>query len=175
MPLEKIRLRIDAPTEHDNAGRGFYQVEEDCLYVHLGMPDQSHRFFSYLESDSVRLDMDKHGRLVFIEVNVARHRWEVDQTLREPRSAPTTDIRWLDFRQRIKEPVLSSNEVRTMLKIDFLDSESCHTYQLSETVFVEVDDSQFLKSLTVVGIIDDSAGRKIARYRKELLESEVRD
>ena len=84
MAAQAIKLRISTPTEPIPPGRGFYQLEEDSLYVQIGLFSRDRRFFSYLESKNTRLDFDREGRLIFIEVDLPRRQWPVDLQLTRP-------------------------------------------------------------------------------------------
>ena len=104
MTVERIRLRIATPIEPVMPGRGFYQLEEDALYVQVGLFSSGRRFYSFLESSNVLFDFDRLGRLIFMEVRVPRRRWEVDTTLEVPAIVQPADIRWLNFRDTIDHP-----------------------------------------------------------------------
>jgi hypothetical protein len=165
-PLEAIALKIEIPTGQLRPGRGFYQLEEDSLYVPVG-PDHKHRrFFSYLESETVRFDIDKSGRLMLLEVSYPRRHWTVEDSLTAPTIAEPADIRWLDFRATISIPELVTNKRRTRLLLRFSPHSSWRWYALAEAVFVQVDHEHRLTSLMVTDIEDDLAGRRIAAFRK---------
>lgn len=74
MAIESIKVRVSTPTEHLLLGRGFYQVDDGTLFVQIGPFQHSRHFFSYLESESVRIDIDCEGRPIFIEVGLPRQR-----------------------------------------------------------------------------------------------------
>ena len=109
MTVERIRLRIATPIEPVMPGLGFYQLEEDALYVQVGLFSSRRRFYSFLESRNVLFDFDRLGRLIFMEVRVPRRRWQIDATLQAPAVAQPADIRWLNFRDTIIEPRLTAN------------------------------------------------------------------
>jgi len=164
----KLQLRISTPTEPTAPGRGFYQLEEDALYVQVGpfIPDRA--FYSYLESDTVRFDLDRHGRLIFVEVTVPRRQWPVtDELILPPRVEPAS-IRWLDFRNTIPSPVLLTDRRRTRLLLRFLDTPPVRTLHAADSVFLQVDSDSNLTSVWICDIIDDLAGQEIAAYRKAL-------
>jgi hypothetical protein len=100
MALTRLRARIETPTRTVAPGRGFYQLEEDVLSVQLGPFAGQRQCFSSLESDLVRLDMDRWGRLIGLEVFTPRRQWPVTDP-EPPRIAEPADIRWLDFRESI--------------------------------------------------------------------------
>ncbi len=44
MSLSEIQLRIDTPTGPTKAGRGFYQLDEESLFVQIGQFTESKHF-----------------------------------------------------------------------------------------------------------------------------------
>ncbi|MBU8934802.1 MAG: hypothetical protein KOO62_12500 [candidate division Zixibacteria bacterium] len=166
------KLRFQTPTEAVITGRGFYQLEEDALYVQVGPFDNSRRFFSYLEGDHVRLDIDRHGRLIFIEVDVARRHWQVADNLCFPENARESDIRWLDFRKTITDPQLITNRLRTILRLEFACANPSRAYRPAEHIVIETDENDHLVAIWIEDIIDDLAGQEIAAYRKQVRGSE---
>jgi hypothetical protein len=168
MPLDRLKLRISTLTEPILAGQGFYQLEEDALYVQIGPFTKERRFFSYLESEHVRFDLDRQGRLIFIEVNVPRRLWRTESSIKPPTVVEPADIRWLDFRDRIKDPLLVCNPKRSHLFLRFAKIEKPRNYYLAETVIAEVNDNDELAGIWITDIIDDLAGQQIGAFRKRL-------
>jgi len=163
--IESIALKVDTPTGEVTPGRGFYQLEEEALYVQVGEYSKRRRFFNYLESDWVRFDIDKYGRLIFIEVSLPRRRWELSTQISPPTIAEPADVRWLDFRSRIAEPRLQTNKRQTHLLIDFMSHHSWRWFTLAEKVFVQTDHENRLAAVMVIDIEDDLAGEQIAAFR----------
>ena len=166
--LETISLKVNAPTGATLPGRGFYQLEEDALYVPVGEHTPDRRFFSYLESKRVRFDIDRSGCLMLIEIDFARRRWAVDETLKAPSIAEPADVRWLDFRRQMPDPELVTNSEHSVLLIRFVPNPSWQWYALAENVLVQTDPEQCLTALVVTVIEDDLAGRQIAAFRKSI-------
>jgi len=164
--LETILLKLKAPTGETLPGRGFYQLEEDALYVPVGEHNSERRFFSYLESKRVRFDIDRSGGLMLIEVDFARRRWAVDDSLKAPLIIEPADIRWLDFRQKMPDPELITNPQRSLLLIQFAPNQSSRWYSLAEDVLIQIDSNCHLNALMITTIEDDLAGRQIAAFRK---------
>lgn len=164
--LESIGLKIDSPTGQVLPGRGFYQLEEDSVYAQVGEYHNGRRFFNYLESEHVRFDIDRTGRLILIEVGLPRRRWEIDEHLAPPPIAEPADIRWLDFRSRMPEPRLIANPARTALLLQFAPGQSWRWFTLAESVFVQVDVNRNLAAVLIARIEDDLAGRQIAAFRR---------
>jgi hypothetical protein len=175
MTLRALQLRISTPTEPIPHGRGFYQLEEDTLYVQVGAFDLVRRFYSYLESDTLKLQFDRSGRLIFFALSVARRHWPVDEMLTLPDSAGTADVRWLDFRERIAEPTLQTNPRRTLLHLRFSDCSPYRTVHLADKVLLQADKNDRLVALWVDEVTDDLAGQEIAFFRKRLRPVEHED
>lgn len=167
-------LKIDAPTGQPVPGRGFYQLEEDVLYAPVGQPSAADRFFSYLESDHVRFDIAKSGRLLAIEVTTPRHRWEFDKGLTEPTIAEPADIRWLDFRTRLAEPKLLANASRNLLRIEYYHSNSWRWFALAENVLIQTNPEHQLTAVLISNIEDDLGGQRVAAFRKRLAPDQPR-
>lgn len=168
MPADSIRLRISTPTGPIPPGRGFYQLEEDALYVQVGLYAASRQFFSYLEGQQIRFDLDKEGRLIFFELAVPRRQWPVaDDGLLPPSVVEPADIRWLDFRESTGDPVILASADRTTVRLGFSDKPAERNYYLADDVIVSVDASDCLVHLWVEHIIDDLAGQEIGAFRKK--------
>jgi hypothetical protein len=164
--LATTRLKVSTPTEPIAPGRGFYQLEEDALYVQIGLFDPDFRFFSYLESESVHLELDRNARLIFIEVTQPRRHWEVSDDLMFPSVVEMADLRWLDFRESIHEPRLTANYSRTLLRVEYSTSSATRNYYLTRNVVAQVDSADHLAAIWINDIEDDLAGREIAAFRK---------
>ncbi len=160
------RLRISTPTGPIPSGRGFYQLEEETLYVQIGVFSDSRPYFSYLASTHVRFEIDRHGRLIFIEYSIPRRRWNVDPNLTAPAIIEAADIRWLQFREQITEPDVKTNTTRTNLALCFDDSRPLYNYYLGDAVLVQVNERDRLAAIWILDIVDDLAGQQIGAFRK---------
>ncbi len=161
------KLRISPPTGLVIPGRGFYQLEENSLYVQIGPYSSNGRFFSYLESNHVRFDIDKDGHLLFIEIDAGRHTWKVDSALQFPQTALPADLHWLDFRSSIPDPAIQTNADRTLVHLAFPKSIPSQFLQIADSVIVEATSDGHLAGLFVNDIEDDLAGQEIARFRQQ--------
>jgi hypothetical protein len=168
MAVRAPKVRISTPTEPILPGRGFYQLEEDALYVQIGPFLGNRRFFSYLESEKVNLHFDREGRLIFIEVDEARRRWPVSEEAKPPRVVEPADIRWLDFRSGMDQPQLLTNKRRTILKLEFGTCPQPKNFYLAEDVIAQFNDDNELCAIWISDIVDDLAGQEIAAFRKKL-------
>ena len=167
MTVTTPKLRIETPTGPLLTGRGFYQLEEESLYVQIAPFEKTRRFFSFLEAPNVRLDLDKQGRLLFIEVNLARRHWTVDPDLEPPESALPADIRWLDFRETIDAPEIFTDQRRLTMLLRFSKENIAASHLLVRNVIVETDHDNNLAAIWITDITDDLAGREISAFRKQ--------
>ncbi len=166
MTAVELRLRISTPTEPIQPGRGFYQLEEDALYVQIGLFSAHRHFYSYLENDILRLDLDKTGRLIFFELALPRRRWPVDERLKPPTIIEPADIRWLEFRDAIPETAVLTNKKRSLVRIGLSDREPARNYYLAKEVLLQVDQLDRAVAFWVTDIVDDLAGQEIGAFRK---------
>jgi hypothetical protein len=162
------RLQISTPSEPIEPGRGFYQLEEEVLYVQVGRFESGKRFYSYLESSNFSMEFDREGHLIFIELNLPRRLWPVDQALNWPTEVEPADIRWLDFRAHIEMPQINTNQERSMIQIMLSDTVSSKVYYLASTVVLLVDSANLPVGMMIRDINDDLAGAEIAAFRKQL-------
>ena len=162
-----LKLRISPPTGSILPGRGFYQLEEDSLYVQIAPFSNSYRFFSYLESEHVRFDLDREGRLLFVEVSRPRRNWRVVENMSCPSHSYEADIRWLSFRSQMTDPELITDRSRTTLVVRFAPAAKTKTYRVAESVLLEVSDDSTLAAVWITDIVDDLAGQHIAAYRRK--------
>ncbi len=167
MPVKTIKVNVATPSVAIPRGRGFYQLEEDELYLPvIQNPAQKARFFSYLESDNVSLQFDRDGRLIFIEVAVPRRNWTERQEFAIPDKVRTADIRFLDFRDSLSKPEIFCDPSRQSLMLRFAHSSTGPCYYLAENLIAQIDSQNRLIAIWVTDIIDDLAGREIAAWRK---------
>jgi hypothetical protein len=170
VPVARLEITVTPPSDEIPVGRGFYQLEEDTLYVQLAPYSPDHRFFNYLESELVRLDLDKDGQLLFIEIHEARRRWTVVDDLAAPHYAQPADIRWLDFRMHLPEARFLTNRSRDLLVIEFSNPPVNSSYQPAWSVIVDCNEYGCVSRIWVTDIVDDLAGQDIAAFRKSRLD-----
>ncbi len=168
MTVKSPRLSISTPTEPILPGRGFYQLEEETLYVQIGPFHDHRKFFSYLDSNNVSLQLDRTGRLIFLSVGIPKRRWKIAPSLTPPKIVEPADIRWLDFREQIEEPALLTNKPKSVIKLEFSQIENPLNYFVAGAVVAQVDSEGQLAALWVTEIVDDLAGREIGAFRKQL-------
>jgi len=168
MPIKAPKIRINTPADIIPYGRGFYQLEEEELYLAVEYPKERPRFFSYLESDSLSFHFDRHGRLIFIELPLPRRRWNVKDDLVFPERAKKADIRFLDFRTQFVSPAIFCDRTRENLMFRFGRGPAVYNYYLARNLIAQVSASNRLVALWVSDIVDDLAGREISAWRKQV-------
>lgn len=166
MPIKALKIKVSTPTGPIPSGRGFYQLEEEALYLPLHYPVADERFFSYLESETLSLQVDGQGRLILAEITIPRRRWTVRENLVLPEKAEPVDIRFLDFRESFPAPAILSDRTRQNILIRFSRGPAVHNYFLAQNLIAQADADSRLAAIWVSDIIDDLAGREIAAWRK---------
>jgi hypothetical protein len=168
MRSDPLAVRITTPVADSVPGRGFYQLEESALYVPVGAADKSQHYFSSLESKRVRLDIDRDGRLMFIEVAAARSTWTVTDEIDFPVWAESADVRFLGFRTTIPEPQILTDRSKLRLLLRFSPALVARIVSPADGVVLSVDHHGSVVSILVFDVVDDLAGREIARFREML-------
>ncbi len=166
-PSKKIAIAIKTPVAFPPASRGFYQVEEEVLYVPVY---PSGEFFSYLDSPQLQIDVDRIGRLLFMHVLVPRRQWRVNRNLHVPSGAAEADIRFLDFRRKLPDANLLSNADRSILRVRFQTVRSAIAYRLADHLIINLAPDNTLASIWVTEIDDDRAARGMAVWRAQAKE-----
>jgi len=179
--INGIIIRIETPAEKKYFCRGFYQTEEDCLYIPV-FP--SGRFYSFIDSPlygsktnsnkqpstGISLDIDRKGRLLFISINSPRQLWETDNSLEMPPSRETADIRFLTFREHVNPPLIKYSTDKDILQIELNNSHISKAYRLADSLIITASNNGVLNSIWLNDIIDDRAAKKMAKWRNERLE-----
>ena len=166
MSLAEIQLRIDTPTGPTKPGRGFYQLDEESLFVQIGQFTEKKHFFNYIENDNVLLDLDRTGQLIFIEIYKAKRHWVVDENLTPPKNAEMADIRWLNFRQKVKPAEIITDEEQKVVKLQFEVISNPLYFILAESVIAETDEAHTLTALWVTSYDEDAGGKQIKHFRR---------
>lgn len=168
MTVELLKLNIETPIEPIPPGRGFYQLEEETLFIQIGVFSNHRRFYSFLESEKVSLDFDRMGHLIFAEIRLSRRNWPVSRNLSIPRIAEPADIRWLNFRDNINEPAIETTPDKNILVVRFTNDKPSGNYYLADTVILQVNENKSPVALWIDGIYDDLAGLAMAAFRKKI-------
>jgi len=174
MPIKMPALKLETPAEDIPFGRGFYQVEEEVLYLPVEYYWPPKRFYSYLDSEAVSLHLDRNGRLIFIEVAVPRRRWQVLDEFTTPDLVWPGKVKFADFRQTITEPNIFCDCTRRKLLIMFENAQADHNnIYIAENLIGQVAGGGYLTAIWAIDIIDDFAGRKIAAWRQSIRKAAI--
>jgi len=168
MPLSAPRLRIVSPAGTIPFGRGFYQLEEEILYLPVEYPGEKPKFFSFIESETVSIQCDNEGRLIFIELTLPRRHWIERADISFPDYAEPADIRFLDFRQKMNNPMISCDRYRQNIHIEFSPLQSVSSFHLAKNLIAEVSADNYLIGIWATDFVDDIAGREISAWRKSI-------
>jgi len=167
MPLKAIKINISTPSVNIPRGRGFYQLEEEELYFPIiYTKNERNRFFSYLESDAVSLQLDREGRLIFIVITIPRRRWKDNAKSNSPDKVQTADIRFLDFRSSFPNPKIYCDPTRQNILLKFDSNVSGQCYYMAENLIAQINPKGHLSTIWATDIVDDLAGQEIAAWRK---------
>lgn len=169
MPVDKIRVKIYPLSENLFQGGGFYQIEEGTLLIISSPIKSGNQFFSYLECENLRIDTSQNGNILFIELQLPKKKWFVDENLKFPSPPQKADIRILDFRQSISSPKLLTNQDHTILKIEWFKEPNVSNYLIANDIILEVNSHSQLNSIWINNITDDKAGQSIAKLKAKYL------
>ncbi len=163
-----LKVSIATPIQPIPYGCGFYQTEEESLYVQLGGIFGSQRFFSFIDSSISRFDLDRQGRLLFFELACPKRRWQVVEEIAMPEVVEPADIRWLNFRKRIEDPKVFTDKNYSKIIIKLSDEAPVNSYYLSHSIILQVSKNSKASRILINEVIDDTAGKKIAEFRRQL-------
>lgn len=170
--VEKISLRKAGFPVTPAISAAFYQAEEESLGVPLLYESHRTRFHSALDSETVSLQCDKAGQLIFLQVRKPRRLW-IGESGISAIPSPSIDLRFLDFRCRIPEPEYFCDAKKESLLIKFGDVHSADSYQLGDNIYAYIADDLTLRGLYVDMISEDRAGKKLAAWRKLIAGTDV--
>ena len=158
-----IKVVIKTPDGYGAVSRGFYQVEEDSLYVPL---HPAGKFFSYLDSPQATFDIDNAGRLLFLHIHTPREAWDIFDQTKPPVISNPADIRFMDFRNTLPAFRPETAADKSWLRLRFEDSRQTVSYQAAENLIFEITTEATLASIWIMAIDDDRAAQGMARWRK---------
>jgi len=159
---DSVKIIVTTPADQQPICRGFYQVEEDSLYVPF-YPGGS--FFSFLDSPQVAFDVDRTGRLLFIQVHVPRHGWITRDNLVPPATKEAAEMHLRGFREKLPAARLETPPDRSWLRIVFADDSATRPCIIAENLICEILDRRSLAAVWIMSIEDDRAARGMAAWR----------
>lgn len=166
-PYKQTPLSIRVPAETTRYSRGFYQVEDQQLIVPLC---PSGRFYSFLDSPQLSLDIDNAGRLLCLTINTPRQTWRADDSLRFPIGGLSADIRFLEFRDVLPPAEIEVASGTDLIRVGFVRLNQPEFYAVSDNLTVEITGGRFLSAIWIRNIIEDRGARAMAAWRKGMKE-----
>ncbi|MFQ5607768.1 MAG: hypothetical protein ACE5GA_07455 [Candidatus Zixiibacteriota bacterium] len=166
---ETISLRLAGRPLTPGISAAFYQAEEESLEVPIIYDNPRPRFFSALDSESLSLQCDNSGRLIFVHVKKPRRLWLGEGGISHVPSPPA-DIRFLDFRSRIGEPEFLCDAKKSKLLLRFAPVHSSSSYQVGDNVFLYMSAGSKLTGLYIDLVNQDRAGKKLADWKRLVAE-----
>lgn len=166
----KRQVIVDTPAENKTFSRGFYQVEEESLYVPLY---PGGKFFSYLDSPQMTLDIDNCGRLLFIKLLVSRQDWKTVKKFTPPQATASASIRFIDFRQRFSMVGIECCPNKSSIHLFFDNQTELSSYHLSDDIIVDITANNCLAGFWIKTVVDDRAAREMSRWRKAIGNGET--
>ena len=176
MSITTPEIQVRTPAENGKKtpfGRGFYQLEEESLYLPIEYRDQK-RFYSYLDSETVSLHLDRAGRLIFIEVDLPRRRWDIKENFIPPEIVKPGEARFLDFRKSLKKPQIFCDCNRDNLLILFDTQPAEQNISLADNLIAQITSNGLLTAIWAFDFTDDMAGREIASWRRSIHKTPLR-
>ena len=191
------RVQIQTPAAKSYYSRGFYQIEEDILYVPI-VPGE--RFFSYLDSAEIllpdkksamfsaenepppigriSLDIDRSGHLLFLCILTPQKHWRRTRTLLPPSPLESADVRFIDFRQTVSTAEIETNDDGSLLRVSLSGEQKNTPYQIAENLIFEISSDSRLAAIWILQVTSDRAARGMAEWRREIsdrVKSQNRD
>lgn len=160
---DQIRVTVKTPADISYVSRGFYQVEENALYVPI-LP--AGRFFSFLDSPQLHIDADNAGRPLFIQIIEPRKNWQVRDNLAAPKEPAPADIRFLNFRDRIPSAIIETSSDHATVRVTFIENGERQSYAVADNLIFDITPNKTLAAIWIVKIEDDRAARAMAEWRK---------
>lgn len=169
-------VNISTPAVIDRFSRGFYQQDENLLYVPI-YPGGD--FFSYLdttveESDhrdnrSLFFDIDRAGNLTFIKLHMARKKWPIQDEIKAPQSILAADVRFKQFREQMSHFDLVTNREKNCLCLIFApENEGGAVYRITDNLIIEMTGTSSMSRLWILDIVDDRCARQMSIWRKQI-------
>lgn len=187
-PSRGIAVKVKTPAEISLFSRGFYQVEEDCLYVPVY---PAGTFYSYVDAKRVdkstgddsgdmsrvhfSFDIDREGRLLFIKVSTPRRFWKIKDKMDLPAPLESADLRFLTFRASVGGAGIFYSPAQSTVFLRLNQDKIANTYMVTDNIIAGVSPNNFLAALWVSDITEDRAAQNMAQWRKELRVTEDSD
>jgi hypothetical protein len=158
---QRARLRIRAELCREVAsGCGFWDPHLEVVEYHI-VPHGP--FHSYLESETLRIDVDSRGVAVFVELALSWVKLFRISDLMAPANVSVSGHRFLDFPVGFSAPLVRVNRDNSLLHIQLSGNPTTRHWTNSTGAIWEGDDRGFLTGIWLLGIVSDpSEGRRMA-------------
>ena len=159
----RTRLRVFWKRSADLSwGRAFRDRDSQLIQYHE-IPHSP--YHSYIAADPLRLDLDKDGVPIFVELDFAGGRFDVDGCLRPPLDFELGSVRLLDFPSRIGPHTLTTDESNSLFHITLSKHAPVLALQSGRGIIWEIDTDSCLSGLWLLKCQDDLYGRGRWRWR----------
>lgn len=149
------------PRDEIALAAAFYDQETDILSVNV-LPFEP--YDSFVESDEVRIDTDRNGRPVFVEIFRPWDKWKIDPELSLPKADFKGAVNFGDTLRRFPSGEIFADRDRKTVCVKFLARRGDQVIRLADNILAETADG-FLVALWLTGIQLDFAGRKQSQWR----------
>ncbi len=139
----------------------FYDQETDTLAVNI-LPFSP--YDSFVESEDIRIDTDRFGSPIYIEVARTRKEWEIDPALQVPSSQDDMVLSIRQTTRRFPGGTLIADPTKSFAFIRLLARRGVGVYRIADHLLAELADG-FLVGFWIDRIELDFGGRKQARWR----------
>ena len=143
-------------------GRSFRDRDAQLIQYHE-IPHSP--YHSYIAADPVRLDLDRDGVPILVELDFSGGQFEVDGCLRPPLDFDLGAVRLLDFPSRIRPYALTTDESNSLFHMVLSGHPPILALQSGRGVIWEVDADSCLSGLWLIKCQDDPYGRGRRRWR----------
>ncbi len=157
LPVEVVPART---LPHSAA---FYDQESDILAVNI-LPFNP--YDAFVESEDIRIDTDRFGSPIYIEVAQAQKDWTIEPVLPFPSVSEAVELSIRETTRRFPGGSVSTDPAKSIARIRLLAREDGALYRVADHLLAEVADG-YLVGFWVDRIEMDFAGRKQARWRAE--------
>ncbi|MFH1700982.1 MAG: hypothetical protein ABIE07_10375 [Candidatus Zixiibacteriota bacterium] len=175
--IELSIRRLPAETEY--FCQGFYQIEEDVLYVPIY---PSGRFYSYLDSipdnniqnadnnkqPLANLDIDHEGRLVFLQIKTPRRQWKVNKSLKPSPPIELADVRFISFREKTQCLDIETDQNHSQVRLTFSAKKIKRSFRAADNLIFDLSEDNFLVAIWIISITDDRAAKLMSEWRKAM-------
>ena len=139
----------------------FYDQETNILSVNI-LPFEP--YDSYVESEDVRIDTDRNGRPVFIEVSRPQDEWHMESELALPVIGEAGILNLRETVRTFPTAEILCDQARKTVCLKFLARKGELVIRLADNMLAEIADG-FLVAIWLADVQTDYAGRRQSQWR----------